>query len=169
MVRQSLPLVRRSFTTSNVRRARDDEDGDDQYAPIQLKKMDAEFEEALTPEGLQQLDALAKENGFNTIDAYIESTLQKTPGWAFEDRGLLEELKRHDQGARPNKKSFWFDDEDPETNTEELDEFDEDDITSMAHGKLDQIREMRNYARLAVWEMPLLSSKSIGNVASTSD
>lgn len=30
----------------------------------------------------------------------------------------------------------------------------------MAHGKLEEVREMRHYARLAVWEMPLLASES---------
>ena len=37
-------------------------------------------------------------------------------------------------------------------------EFEGDDITSLAHGELEQHREMREYARLAVWEMPLLHS-----------
>lgn len=35
---------------------------------------------------------------------------------------------------------------------------DHDDITTLAHGELEQHREMRHYARLAAWEMPLLSS-----------
>jgi small subunit ribosomal protein S35 len=39
-------------------------------------------------------------------------------------------------------------------------EDDEDDISSIAHGELEQHREWRHYARLAAWEMPLLSSKS---------
>lgn len=38
------------------------------------------------------------------------------------------------------------------------DEFQEDDISSIAHGELDQHREIREYARLAGWEMPLLAS-----------
>lgn len=33
-----------------------------------------------------------------------------------------------------------------------------DDISSLGHGELEQHREMRHYARLAAWEMPLLSS-----------
>ncbi|KAI9778421.1 MAG: 37S ribosomal protein S24, mitochondrial [Geoglossum umbratile] len=37
------------------------------------------------------------------------------------------------------------------------DEFKEDDISSLAHAQLEQHREMRQYARLAAWEMPLLS------------
>lgn len=50
----------------------------------------------------------------------------------------------------------------------ELDEFEQeedpvwknDDITSLAHGELEQHRELRAYARIAAWEMPLLSSKA---------
>ncbi|KAH6899986.1 mitochondrial ribosomal subunit protein-domain-containing protein [Thelonectria olida] len=159
IIRQS-PLVQRSFTTSTIRWAREGQerdDGLDDYAPVELKKLEAAFEKAVTPEGMMQLDELAKENGFSTIDQYLEHTLENTPGWAFEDRAIADDLMKDDKGERPNKQSFWFDEEDPETNTEELDEFDEDDITSMAHGKLDQVREMRHYARLAVWEMPLLS------------
>ena len=36
-------------------------------------------------------------------------------------------------------------------------EFEGDDITSLGHGELEQHREMREYARIAAWEMPLLS------------
>jgi len=38
------------------------------------------------------------------------------------------------------------------------DVFNEDDITSDAHRELEQVREIREYARLAGWEMPLLAS-----------
>lgn len=58
------------------------------------------------------------------------------------------------------QKSFWHEEEDdPDLITDELDEdvFDEDDIMSMAHGKLEEFREYREYARIAAWEMPLLS------------
>lgn len=40
-------------------------------------------------------------------------------------------------------------------------EDEEDDISSLAHGELEQHREWRHYARLAAWEMPLLSSMFI--------
>lgn len=39
------------------------------------------------------------------------------------------------------------------------DEFQNDDITSDAHRELEQHREIREYARLAAWEMPLLASE----------
>ncbi|KAI1418725.1 mitochondrial ribosomal protein [Hypoxylon sp. FL1857] len=57
-------------------------------------------------------------------------------------------------------KSFWHEDEDdPDLLTDERDEdpFDEDDIMAMAHGKFEEYREYREYARIAAWEMPLLS------------
>ena len=40
----------------------------------------------------------------------------------------------------------------------EDEEFMGDDISSLAHGELEQHREMREYARIAAWEMPLLTS-----------
>ncbi len=40
----------------------------------------------------------------------------------------------------------------------EDEEFDGDDISSVAHGQLEQHREMREYARIAAWQLPLLSS-----------
>ncbi|KAI1081252.1 mitochondrial ribosomal subunit protein-domain-containing protein [Whalleya microplaca] len=62
---------------------------------------------------------------------------------------------------RINKsRSLWHDDEeDPDLLTNDLDEdeFDEDDILSLAHGKLEEFREYREYSRVAAWEMPLLS------------
>lgn len=46
-----------------------------------------------------------------------------------------------------------FEDEDFEV---ESDTF--EDMSTLAHGELEHHREMRHYARLAAWEMPLLSS-----------
>ena len=67
------------------------------------------------------------------------------------------------QPARVKRNSFWLESEQDtdilynETGNEEA--FNEDDITSMAHGKLEEHREHREYARIAIWEMPLLSSE----------
>jgi small subunit ribosomal protein S35 len=153
----------RAFATSSRRladeKAGQDEEGDGEaYKTLDLKLLNKAFLDGVTPESLRQLDELAKNNGYTTVEEYIEATMRETPGWASEDRALEEDLYKDDVGEKPNKSSFWFDEDDPETNTEEHDEFDEDDITSMAHGKLDEIRDMRHYDRLAVWEMPLLAS-----------
>ncbi|KAM0519471.1 hypothetical protein ACHAPE_003645 [Trichoderma viride] len=157
------PAANRAFTSSPRQLAdrntnQDGEDGDGGlYKTLDLKLMNKSFLESVTPESLKQLDELAKSNGYTSVEEYLEATLRETPGWASEDRALEEDLFRDDAGEKPNKTSFWFDEDDPETNSEEHDEFDEDDITSMAHGKLDEVRDMRHYARLAIWEMPLLA------------
>ncbi|GAP83107.1 putative mitochondrial ribosomal small subunit component [Rosellinia necatrix] len=55
---------------------------------------------------------------------------------------------------------FWGEDEsDPDLLIEETgtDEFDEDDMPSLAHAKFEEFREYREYARIAAWQMPLLS------------
>ncbi|RDA90211.1 hypothetical protein CP533_0476 [Ophiocordyceps camponoti-saundersi (nom. inval.)] len=74
-----------------------------------------------------------------------------------EEKDLEEELLAISLGPKPNRQSLWYDEDDPETFTKEHAQFDEDDMTSMAHGKLEEVREMRHYCRLIVWEMPLLS------------
>ncbi|KAK4249742.1 mitochondrial ribosomal subunit protein-domain-containing protein [Corynascus novoguineensis] len=60
----------------------------------------------------------------------------------------------------PKRDSFW-NSEEPDTDliTDEVgeDDFEEDDIMAMGHAKLEEHREFREYARIAVWEMPLLS------------
>ncbi|KAL8899827.1 MAG: hypothetical protein Q9192_001387 [Flavoplaca navasiana] len=44
-----------------------------------------------------------------------------------------------------------------EQDSGEDEDFEGDDITSTAHGELEQHREIREYARIAAWEMPMLS------------
>jgi len=43
-----------------------------------------------------------------------------------------------------------------------------DDMTSLAHGDLEQHREIRHYARIAAWEMPLLTSECLSTSSLTS-
>lgn len=54
-------------------------------------------------------------------------------------------------------KSFWSIDEEREDPGEDPD-FEGDDITSQAHGELEQHRELREFARVMAWDMPLLFS-----------
>ncbi|KAK1750846.1 mitochondrial ribosomal subunit protein-domain-containing protein [Echria macrotheca] len=60
----------------------------------------------------------------------------------------------------PRRDTFWHEgEEDPDMITDEVgeDDFEEDDMMSLAHPKLEEHREYREYARIAVWEMPLLA------------
>lgn len=70
------------------------------------------------------------------------------------------------------KDSFWYEEEkdtDLIINETNEDDFQENDIMSLAHGKLEEHREFREYARVAVWEMPLLSKYAKPFVPPTSD
>jgi small subunit ribosomal protein S35 len=77
---------------------------------------------------------------------------------------VIQETAEIRRPVRITKTMFWNTNE-PESDmvTDEIgeDEFEEDDMTSMAHGKLEEHREYREYARIAIWEMPLLASKLI--------
>ncbi|KAL1856930.1 37S ribosomal protein S24, mitochondrial [Diaporthe australafricana] len=61
--------------------------------------------------------------------------------------------------VKPKKDAFWDEDEDDKDliTNDDSDEFDENDMTDIAHAKLEEHREQRAYARLAIWEMPLLA------------
>jgi small subunit ribosomal protein S35 len=73
---------------------------------------------------------------------------------------VIQETAEIRRPVRITKNMFWNTNE-PESDmvTDEIgeDEFEEDDMTSMAHGKLEEHREYREYARIAIWEMPLLA------------
>ncbi|KAH6655492.1 mitochondrial ribosomal subunit protein-domain-containing protein [Truncatella angustata] len=84
---------------------------------------------------------------------------------AFKDldrafNSLDEVASEINQNPKINKRSFWGEDEeDPDYLTEDIDEddFSDEDIMSLAHGKLEEHREFREYARIAAWQMPLLN------------
>jgi len=75
----------------------------------------------------------------------------------------IDELERKQRVQEPPEKNakegFWNYGEEKADRDDIGDdpEFEGDDITSIAHTELEQHREYREYARLAAWEMPLLS------------
>ena len=77
----------------------------------------------------------------------------------------VEPMRFQDYRARGQEVGFWADDEDDEFGQvdDDDDDLQEEDITSIAHSELEVHREMREYARIVAWEMPLLKSKLIPN------
>ncbi|RXG45077.1 hypothetical protein VDGE_01488 [Verticillium dahliae] len=118
------------------------EDAFKDLSPEQLKALEAAIREDEGPDSPASLtDFLSAE----------EPELRKEQAIDAQYRDLIRQKPVH-------RSSLFYDELDPETVTEDTGaEFDEDDITSLAHGKLDEIREHRHYARVAAWEMPLLS------------
>lgn len=79
----------------------------------------------------------------------------------------LELARSRAEGTRfaaiKKRSDFWYDD-DPDTEmhldeSHEPEENDHEDISTSGHAKFEQFREYREYARLAAWQLPLLSSK----------
>ncbi|KAM0499669.1 37S ribosomal protein S24, mitochondrial [Verticillium nonalfalfae] len=118
------------------------EDAFKDLSPEQLKALEAAIREDEGP------DSPASLNDFLSAE---EPELRKEQAFDAQYRELIRQKPAQ-------RSSLFYDELDPETVTEDTGaEFDEDDITSLAHGKLDEIREHRHYARVAAWEMPLLS------------
>lgn len=79
----------------------------------------------------------------------------------------LELARSRAEGTRfaavKKRSDFWYDD-DPDTEmhldeSHEPEENDHEDISTSGHAKFEQFREYREYARLAAWQLPLLSSE----------
>lgn len=70
-----------------------------------------------------------------------------------------EDLRFED--IRTKQRGFWAEDDPDElAQVEDGDEeINDDEITSMAHSEMELHREVREYARIAAWDMPMLSSK----------
>lgn len=109
-------------------------------------------------QSLEILDISAKDHGYGSFEEYMQGHLRE-PGQPMDPRTEREFEKSivDVEKVKVVKSSFWYDEDDPEMDCDEVEEFDEDDMTEMAHAKLEEIKEMRHYNRLAVWELPLLS------------
>lgn len=157
-----IAYYRRTFSTTPRQLARKGaEEGDNESSPNPYYHLEDAFKD-LSPEELKQLEQSIKDE-----DETGNQSLKFSDYLEREEPGLRRMQNFDDveksivRSSMANKDSFWYDPDDPDTVTEDTgDEFnDEDDISSMAHGKLDEIREHRHYARVAAWEMPLLSSE----------
>ncbi|KAI1812932.1 mitochondrial ribosomal subunit protein-domain-containing protein [Poronia punctata] len=80
---------------------------------------------------------------------------------------MYEKVLEANKPAKVNvRNSFWFETE-PDTSVfiREKEENSwgnpEEDITPLGHAKLEEFREYREYARIAAWQMPLLSKLAI--------
>lgn len=91
-------------------------------------------------------DPIARKEDFDLIEQSA-ARIDKESKMRFED-------------VREKNRGFWSEEEEDEfANAEDGDDtFNDDEITSMAHAELELHREVREYARIAAWDMPLLSS-----------
>ncbi|KAJ5569965.1 uncharacterized protein N7459_009395 [Penicillium hispanicum] len=128
-----------------------------EYSPDLLSKEDRSMYDMLAPEERAAFDAENRRRvaDFNDLEkrAAMFAEIEKSVNQIDKE----EDLRFED--LRPKSRGFWAEDEDDEmAQVEDGDEeINDDEITSMAHAEMELHREMREYARIAAWDMPMLS------------
>lgn len=125
---------------------------------FQLSELDRDERtsyEFLSPEERAEYQEVAKKLHEHMTSPKVQSELNAAVSQEAYDRDSLADDQEKRPRFRPGLMAMG--EVDP-VGTGPDDEFEGDDITSLAHGELEQHREMREYARIAAWEMPMLSS-----------
>ena len=165
----------RAFHTTPLHRREDPADSSPhqkpQRQPFKFSLSDLDDEErssytSLSPQDQQQWREEAQQIHDYMTSPAVESQLQGAVSQAVYE--TAQEAPREQVPQRRIKSGFFAMGEDEEQDTGEDEEFEGDDITSLAHSELEQHREMRHYARLAAWEMPLLSSMPLYTLSTAS-
>ncbi len=157
-----------AFHTTPLRRRREDPEDSSptqkpQREPFKFSLSDLDLDErsaynSLSPEERQQWREEAQQMHDYMTSPEVESELQGQVSQAvYETSAGVPHTESTQQRIKPG---FFAMGELEEQDSGEDEEFEGDDITSLGHGELEQHREMRHYARIAAWEMPLLSSTS---------
>ncbi len=165
--RKGLPLTcpNRAFHTTPYRRREDSEDSSSSQKPqrqpfkFSLSDLDPDERSAynsLSPEERQQWREEAQQMHDHMTKPEVESELQGEVSQAVYETS--EEVPQKETTMPRIKPGFFAMGELEEQDSGEDPEYESDDLTSLGHGELEQHREMRHYARIAAWEMPLLSS-----------
>jgi len=159
---QQLSLLRPLSTTAPRPRRRDDdevEEQDDEEDERSLENYGDVYAEFLRSDSMTEAE---KAETKRAMDMWERLPIEEKNKITQNVREIRQEIYPLKRTMRAIRGSFWNDEErDSEMITNEFgeDDFEEDDITSMGHAKLEEHREMRQYARIAVWDMPLLSSE----------
>lgn len=157
-------MQRRALSSTPVRRADEEDEADDAsenvhevvkryYSPGEVLK------DMLREEGISEGQKMIINK---KLEEWNQLPVDKQKEFEDLKRGIVQSTAQIRFIQKPKKDSFWNSEEkDSDLITDEIgeDDFEEDDMLSIGHAKLEEHREAREYARIAVWEMPLLSSK----------
>ena len=156
-----------AFHTTPLRRRREDSEASSSSSqkakrqPFKFSLSDFDSRErsayqSLTPQERDQWREEAEQMHEHMSSPQVESELQGLVSRAvYETAEAVPHVEPTVKRIRPGLFAMG---EEEEQDSGEDPKFEGDDITSLGHGELEQHREMRHYARLAAWEMPLLSS-----------
>ena len=150
------PEVRKAYKASSPEeRQQWEEDAEKVHNYIDPEQHKAYYRS--TPQEQKQwLEDATKMHDYMT-SPQIESELSAAVSQAVQE---TQDESPHTEIEIPRiRPGFFAMGEDEEQDSGEDEEFEGDDISSLGHANLEQHREMREYARIMAWEMPLLSSK----------
>ncbi|KAL2126906.1 hypothetical protein VTI74DRAFT_11640 [Chaetomium olivicolor] len=150
-------LVRRRFATTQWRAAPEDEANQEPEVEKDFSNPGEALQHMIQDDALSAEERQLARQMLEDWNKVPPSMKQKI---AELGREISEEAAPLRRQAVAKKDTFWNEDEsDPDLITDEIgeDDFEEDDMMAMGHAKLEEHREFREYARIAVWEMPLLS------------
>jgi small subunit ribosomal protein S35 len=157
----------RPLSTTPTRRADKTNPGPPKEAAIPGAPVSDPIEEAINPEVTPQ-----KSTGGSALQQLVEDLKALDPELIQDairkgKEGISwtndEETKNMDdedwviQEDDPRKIGFWGE---GEASLGKDEDYYGDDLTSLGHGELEQHRELREYARLIAWELPLLNRTS---------
>lgn len=158
----------RQFHLSPLHRAL--QDSESEISSKSTKRRQAQFKfsiESLAPEERSTYKSLSPEEQAKwRYEAKQMHEYYTSPEMNSMIQGLASQAASDAQREMPHfemtlpmvKPGYFNYGEEEYFDTGEDEEFQGDDINSLGHGELEQHREMREYARIAAWEMPLLSS-----------
>ncbi|CAL5874491.1 uncharacterized protein PFLUO_LOCUS8787 [Penicillium psychrofluorescens] len=128
-----------------------------EYSPDRLPKAERSMYDMMSPEERAAFDEqnrhmVAEFNDVNKRKAMFAELDKKV-----RDIEKEEDLRFED--IRTKQRGFWakYDDDEFAQVEDGDEEIHDDEITSMAHAELELHREMREYARITAWDMPMLS------------
>ena len=155
-----------AFHTTPLRRRREDSEASSssqkaKRQPFKFSLADFDSREraayqSLTPQERDQWLEEAQQMHEHMTSPQVESELQGLVSQAVYK--TAEAVPHVEPVVKRIKPGLFAMGEEEEQDSGEDPKFEGDDIPSLGHGELEQHREMRHYARLAAWEMPLLSS-----------
>ncbi|PYH46780.1 mitochondrial 37S ribosomal protein mS35 [Aspergillus saccharolyticus JOP 1030-1] len=129
-----------------------------EYSPETLDPQTRSMYDLMSPEERQAFDAANK----RLVSEFNDPEKRKSRVAQLEKK--VADLEKRDPWTlgsdfQKKKLDFWADEEiDPMGMVPDMDDdFNDDDITSMAYAELEEHREIREYARIAAWDMPSLS------------
>ncbi|KAJ5109205.1 hypothetical protein N7456_005880 [Penicillium angulare] len=128
-----------------------------EYSPESLSREQRSMYDLLSPEDRAAFDAENKRLVEQFNDVSYRSAIFAELDKKVDQIDRAEDIRFED--VRNKSRGFWSEDEDDEFALVEDgdEEINDDEITSMAHAEVEFHREMREYARIAAWDMPMLS------------